>query len=181
MKMETLKVGDIIVYRGKPSWFTMAVWLVTHSRWTHAEIVFKTDPPGPLIVGATWPGGVRVAPLFKHLERGKLFRFKEPLKPYEIEDLQRFIYHKLESRYDISGLLGFLTNSAKFNSRKAYFCSEFVNEVALAIGRKLVDKRPRWFVAPRHIAESPYLYEVGDLVRINKVWQVWPFKREEEK
>ncbi|MDF2792325.1 MAG: hypothetical protein K0S85_78 [Pseudomonas orientalis] len=122
---------------------------ITWSAFSHVEIVL-----GDQVIGANMFGGVTLVPLKERLEKSSyaaLVRIPCPVPGA----VQAAAMSKIGSGYDYLGLLGILFRSERWESKKRFFCSEFVawafNQANAPLLRPEVGAR----ITPQHLWMLP--------------------------
>jgi len=171
--LNIIKDGDILLLSGK-SIISSLIGRFTYSvyKWSHVAILFKE---GDLIlrVEATVPRpGIFLfepADIFKNNNYFAIMRF-DSLFSYKIRDKIELLKetafkYALTSRYDIRGLLGWLTG--RHQDKNSYVCSTFVYSVFHSIGIDIIRTASPDRVSPVDIWQSPIL-NVIDVFGNNK-------------
>ncbi|MGM7685228.1 hypothetical protein ACSVDA_24285 [Cytobacillus sp. Hm23] len=151
-----LQEFDIVAYKGE-SLISKIIRFSTHSPYSH--VAFVLDDLHVLQLNWNTPTVV------KHLEykphQYDVYRLKQALTEKESDRVRRFIYNKLNSKYDFkfifSRLLYLLFNTSLYNSKKPYNCDELI--VDAFIGMELTDDQT--LLTPYTLAQSDMLMKIS--------------------
>jgi len=130
--------------------------LYTHTFYLEESEYEKADP---IVIESTAGYGVHRAKLSVAHTLGTkytIFSLKVTLK--EKEEVEKFLYSKMGSKYDYLGLLGFVARRSTEDSNK-YFCSEFLYTALLYAKVKLFRTLTPTQVYPALFIESVLLKE----------------------
>lgn len=163
---ELMKTGDIILFKPGGSLFSQIIAWGTRSDYCHVAVC--VSPKMNLAIEANTTGGVRAIDISAINRDVDIFRVKEN---FDIEQVIAFLVSKLNSKYDILGVLylGFLKFLSilklptkelanKWQKEKDYFCSELCAEAFMQGGKDIVPNiEDSEITAPGDIAKSPIL------------------------
>ncbi|QIB08982.1 hypothetical protein GZ982_29990 (plasmid) [Pseudomonas fluorescens] len=128
---------------------SLLIRCVTWSAFSHVEIVV-----GDKVIGANMFGGVTLAPLKARLEQSSYAALVHMPCP-DACAVQSAAMSQIGAGYDYLGLLGILFRSDRWESKRRFFCSEFVawafNQAKAPLLRAEIGAR----ITPQHLWMLP--------------------------
>lgn len=154
----------IALHKGK-GFIGRCIQWQTRSVYSHASVVFGSDPWSDEVIESREFKGVRLLPYgLNRQEEIDLFQLPVP-DPGEREQIREqvrdFMMEQLWKPYDYTMVARFI--SRRQASRKQsgkWFCSELVFAAFLAAGVPLLDRIEPWAVSPGLLALSPLLKQL---------------------
>lgn len=144
----------IALYKGI-SPLSRAIRFMTWSDYSHAAWV---DPETRTLFESTISHGVQSTPNYDvgHTDGTPVELYSIHYTAEQIQKVRKFLYNQIGKKYDLPGLLGFLSRK-NMDNPDAWFCSEIVFAAHLEAGMPLLSRIPAYKVTPAMLSYSPLL------------------------
>jgi hypothetical protein len=160
--VESLEIGDIVLYKAGDDFFSKCVRFFTKSNYVHVSMLVSND----LVIEANWNKKSNIVPFRYNQKKMEIYRVIGGLTTEQKFVLLKSSYLFLNKKYDYPQIFGYIvkyffkSKSNIFNSPNKIICSELIDRSYLKAGIDLLSENLDGDISPDEIIKSNKLCRV---------------------